>query len=153
MKSHSRSRQKQAWRAEDTAREGRLAGTRILVVEDEALIAVEIEETLMDEDASVMGPCHTLAEARALMQGEAPSAAILDVHMGAELSLPLARELAARGVPFLLYTGQSRAELRQGGWPDWPLVGKPSLPNELLDAVMGLLGRSGSGGPPSAPAA
>ncbi len=83
-----------------------LSGARVLVVEDEAFIAFELQATLTDAGAQVIGPSLTLAEAFALASRENLSAAVLDVRLGRDTIGPVARQLAARGIPFLFYTGQ-----------------------------------------------
>ena len=82
-----------------------LAGKRILVVEDEALIAVMVESMLVDLGASVIGPAGTIADAVALASNETIDAALLDVNIRAERVDPVADILIARGVPIVFATG------------------------------------------------
>jgi PAS domain S-box-containing protein len=82
-----------------------LAGNRVMIVEDEALVALAVGETLTELGYSVVGPFSRVAEAtRALMQRDV-DAAILDVNLGGELVYPLADILAAREIPFIFVTG------------------------------------------------
>lgn len=83
-------------------------GRRILVVEDEFLIAEDLRESLEDLGAEVVGPFATVAAAlAALDRGERIDGATLDVRLGREKSYPVAEALQARGLPFVLLTGYS----------------------------------------------
>jgi DNA-binding response OmpR family regulator len=78
---------------------------RILVVEDDALIAMELEERLADMGYAVIGPAHTIAEAEALIASETPDAALLDANVAGLTSVAVGAELVARGVPVAFCTG------------------------------------------------
>jgi PAS domain S-box-containing protein len=78
---------------------------RVLVVEDDALIAADLAATLADLDYDPVGPAATVEEAFRLADGGALAAAVLDVNVGGTMSLPLARALARRGVPVIFASG------------------------------------------------
>jgi two-component SAPR family response regulator len=82
-----------------------LAGKRILVVEDEALIAAMVEDMLAELGASVVGPATTLVKGMALAGNETLDAALLDVNIRDERIDPVADLLRSRGVPILFATG------------------------------------------------
>src|SRR5437762_10954305 len=105
---------------------GSLAGRRILVVEDEVIVAIDIQMILEDAGARVVGPAHTLRSALERAEHEEISAAILDLRLGRDSIEPVARTLARRGIPFLFYTGQSRADPLRSEWPSAPLLSKPA---------------------------
>jgi CheY-like chemotaxis protein len=115
---------------------GRLTGRRILIVEDEALVAMLVEDALMDAGATIIGPASTVAEALALLERDAtlPNAAVLDLNLAGETSTPVADVLAARGVPFVVATGYGA-----GGLPEThsavPVLAKPYDPEELTSAL------------------
>ena len=94
-----------------------LAGCRILVVEDEMLIAVMIEETLQDLGCVVVGPVAKLDAALRLARDEALDGAILDVTIRGGQVYPVTEHLLARGIPFVLASG----------YGDW------ALPDTLQD--------------------
>ncbi len=94
-----------------------LAGCRILVVEDEMLIAVLIEQILEELGCVVVGPVARLDAALRLASQEALDAAILDVAIRGGHVQPVAEQLLARGIPFVLASG----------YGDW------SLPENLRD--------------------
>jgi DNA-binding response OmpR family regulator len=118
-----------------------LSGARILVVEDEAFIALDLQATLTDAGAEVIGPSLTLAEAFALASRENLSAAILDFRLGRDTVRPVARQLAARDIPFLFYTGQVEAESIRRQWPLCKVISKPAPLRTLVAAVAALLHR------------
>ena len=100
---------------------GDLTGRRILVVEDETLIAVAIEEVLQGLGCVVVGPVGKLDAALLLARDEALDAAVLDVTIRGGHVYAVADQLLARGVPFVLASGY-------GGWalPE-NLQGRPRL--------------------------
>ena len=83
-----------------------LTGRRVLVVEDDYIVAQDLLEELLRCGAEVMGPVPSVAEALDLLQS-CPSVymAILDIGLGGELVYPVADALRARGVPFIFATG------------------------------------------------
>ena len=83
-----------------------LSGLRVLVVEDDPLIAMLIEDLLTELGYQVVGPAATVAEALGLIDDEAIDLALLDLNLvRGETSYRLAAPLAARGVPFAFATG------------------------------------------------
>src|SRR5215469_12275293 len=82
-----------------------LRGLRILIVEDNFLVADTICEVLADRGCEVVGPVPSLERGWKLAQEEALDGAVLDVNLAGEASFPLADALAKRGIPFLFLTG------------------------------------------------
>jgi DNA-binding response OmpR family regulator len=78
---------------------------RVLVVEDDALIAMLMEDMLVELGFEVVGPANRLHGALALAQAEDFELAILDVNLGKEQSFPVADVLRQRGIPFIFATG------------------------------------------------
>ena len=78
---------------------------RILVVEDEALVAMMLEDTLVELGFSVVGPCNTVSQALDAARNGGFDAALLDVNLGGQPVYPAADVLVARGVPFCFVTG------------------------------------------------
>lgn len=93
---------------------------RILIVEDEYLLADELALELADEGATVLGPVPSVEEALALLEQQAsPDGAILDVDLRGEPVFPLADALVDRGVPLIFTTGYDPETLpeRFAGFP------------------------------------
>ena len=83
----------------------RLAGRRILIVEDEPMIAMTLEDMLRDLGCEVVGTAKRVSEALQLIKTNSVDAAVLDVNLGAEKIDCVADELARRGHPFIFTTG------------------------------------------------
>lgn len=80
----------------------------ILILEDEAIIAMDMEMTLESHGYTILGPCGDLKSARAALAGNRPKVALLDVNLGrGETSFPLAEELHDLGVPVVFLSGYS----------------------------------------------
>ncbi|HEV2543768.1 MAG TPA: response regulator [Methylobacterium sp.] len=115
-----------------------LSGRRILVVEDEYLIAIEMERWLQEAGAEVAGPVSDTERALALIETEALDAAVLDVHLNGEPAYVVADRLTERGVPYLFATGEVR--IAEGSdYRSHAVLGKPILDEELLRAVSRLI--------------
>lgn len=113
-----------------------LAGRRVLVVEDDALISMLLEEMLVDMGADVAGVAATLPEALRLAETPA-DAAIVDVNLSGVSSYPAAERLQARGVPLVFATGNERHA------PPPVLAGAPTLAKPYdfaqVEAALGAL--------------
>ena len=122
-----------------------LAGRRILVVEDEALVALDLEMTLQAAGAEVVGPCLRLA--RALREVETPNidAAILDIRLGAEESYPVADRLHARGVAIVFHSGHADIGDLRARYPGAGNCPKPCTPATIIRTLaQATCGRSAS---------
>ena len=117
-----------------------LSGRRVLVVEDEALVAMLLEDMLSDLGCEVLGPVMRVAEALDHIAANARiDVAVLDVNLAGERSVRIAEALRARAVPFVICTGYD------GGideaWRDRPLLRKPFLSRDIEAALREALGR------------
>ena len=106
------------------------AGRKVLIVEDEALVAMLVEDALLDTGFAVIGPAATVEEALALLEREAPDAVVLDLNLAGETSTPVADWLAARGIPYVIATGYGATGL-PAGHQDAMVLAKPYDPAEL----------------------
>lgn len=82
-----------------------LRGLRVMLAEDEAIVAIELECVLYDAGCEVIGPAHTLREAVSLAASEAIDVALLDVNLNNEMTFGLAADLVQRGIAVVLATG------------------------------------------------
>lgn len=118
-----------------------LAGCRILVVEDEPIIAHEIALNIEDAGGEVIGPASTLARALETIVGATGlTAAVLDVRLRADDVAPAARALSQRGVPFVFHTGHGDSSIL-AEWPRAVIVNKPSPPEALVAALSTVIRR------------
>lgn len=84
---------------------------RILVVEDEYLLADDLRRDLSDQGIDVVGPAGSVKDAMALIAGETVDAAVLDITLGREKVFPVAEALTARSIPFVFATGYDEFDL------------------------------------------
>jgi DNA-binding response OmpR family regulator len=116
-----------------------LQDKRVLLVEDEALVAMLAEDELLEAGARVVGPAATVAEALRLIEMARAdgglSAAVLDINLGGEMVSPVADRLAALGVPFVFATGYGQGCDTADGHAGAPVVRKPFDPTELVTAL------------------
>ena len=104
---------------------------RVLVVEDEALIGLDVKDTLVALGCQVLGPIATVATAIRTVTTNHLDAAVLDINLGKELSFPIADALSNAAVPFIFLTGYNR-EIVPVAHRNRPLVRKPFLPKALV---------------------
>ena len=115
-----------------------LTGKRILVVEDEALIAVMVEDMLTEMGCEVVGPAATIAQALALAGSEDIDGAVLDVNVRGERIDPVADALSARGVPMLFATGYGEVRLASGAVAT--VIDKPYTQEKLARGLAAAMG-------------
>ncbi|SMH62605.1 response regulator [Azospirillum agricola] len=107
---------------------------RILLVEDEPLVAMAIEDSLETQNVGVVGPAGTVAEALALIAEGGIDAALLDVTLRGERVDPVADALSARNIPFLFTTGHGAAGL-PAAHQHRPVLSKPFRETEMNEAI------------------
>jgi DNA-binding response OmpR family regulator len=118
------------------------SGFRVLVVEDEFLVAMELAAVLQDAGFEVVGPAATVAFALARIHAEPPHAAILDVSLRGERVTPVAEVLLALNVPFVLASAFEAADLAdEPSLAGARNLGKPTSPATLIDAMAGFQAR------------
>jgi DNA-binding response OmpR family regulator len=86
-----------------------LTGVRLLVVEDDYLVAADMCSALMRRGAIILGPTSNLRRARQLLRQQRPDCALLDLNLNGTLAFELAEELQREGVPTIFTTGYDRA--------------------------------------------
>jgi DNA-binding response OmpR family regulator len=109
-------------------------GARVLVVEDEFLIALEITSRVEEAGYVVVGPAGTLEQALALAEGCDLDAALLDINLLGHSSAPVASVLKRRGIPFAFVSGYDRGFL-PSEFQDAPFVAKPYLRRALFPVL------------------
>ena len=112
----------------------------ILVVEDEALIAMDLQALLEEAGYRVLGPANSSAAALALLDSDEPDVALLDVNLGRSDVFGVANVLAERKTEVIFLTGHTVQKLPPAH-RHLPLVAKPYLPHVLLQAVKSALAR------------
>lgn len=116
-----------------------VAVRRVLVVDDEPMVAILLEDALEDFGYQVVGPVENLRSAVQLAATERLDAAIVDINLDGQVSDAVAEKLQARGIPFLFVSGYERnTSLRFSGAP---LLRKPFSVEDLHKAIDALLGK------------
>mgnify|MGYP003577931795 FL=1 len=115
-----------------------IEGLRLLLVEDEFVLALGLADALGDLGAVVLGPVATVGDALALIE-RVPEidGAVLDVNLGHEVAYAVADALVARGIPFLFATANERARLPER-FAHVPVCQKPFEVEAFRDAVAAL---------------
>jgi DNA-binding NtrC family response regulator len=108
---------------------------RVLLVEDEALVGLELETALMRAGMEVLGPATTLSEALRLASESAADMALLDINLQGEHSFPVAEVLKMRGIPFVFCTGYARRMIIPEEFSHIPVVEKPYTIDRLFQAM------------------
>lgn len=124
-----------------------LAGMRLLVMEDEVLIAMDVEQLCHDHGAAKVVLVHALDRAPDMSGPQEAletsfDAAILDVALGEDSTLPFAARLAAAGVPFIFATGHTGTKELLDAFPGVAVIGKPYGGQALIDALSSAIGNS-----------
>lgn len=127
-------------KAEAPPQESRTA--RILVVEDEPLVALQLQSDLESEGHFVVGPVGSLAQGVALAQKEEIDAAFVDVSLGEDTSAQIADELLARQIPFVFATGYTDVLMLPEHLRTVPRLAKPYAKDDVRRVVEGFLARS-----------
>jgi DNA-binding response OmpR family regulator len=127
-------------RGRATPGQQRLKGLRVLVAEDEFLVALLLEEELHALGCVILGPYTTVGRAMQASRIEQFDLAILDVNLAGELVYPLADDLTKRDIPFLFLSGYGPADIPERF--RWTVrVAKPYEPSVLAAAITALLPR------------
>lgn len=115
--------------------------TRVLVVEDEAILAIDIAEQLTDAGFEVVGPATSVARALKLISAVGCDVAVLDVNLRDETAEAVALALRSRGTPFVFLSAASRDNL-PGGFDNEVLLPKPAHSAILVAALEKFTGGS-----------
>ncbi len=117
-----------------------LSARRVLLVEDEALVAMLLETILEDMGCVPVGPAGTVEEGLAMVADAGPlDAALLDVNVAGRQVFPIAEALKARGVPFVFSTGYGESGLPDE-WRGHATVQKPFTESAIRAALMTAMG-------------
>ena len=104
---------------------------RIMIVEDEAVIGLVLADALKDEGHRIIGPFASQHEALESLDYARPDVAILDLTLQDGLCSGLTRELRARHLPFLVYSGHDRKRMSTDNLDDVPWIEKPGRLDEI----------------------
>jgi CheY-like chemotaxis protein len=114
-----------------------LDGKRVLVVEDNFILAMDVCHWLEAAGAKVVGPAPDAEEARELLSHQDVDGAVVDINLGQGPTYEIAHNLEERGVPFLFTTGYDRSAIPTV-FGSAPRLEKPFRGADLVRAVLGL---------------
>jgi DNA-binding NtrC family response regulator len=115
-----------------------LSRCNVLIVEDQCIIALDLQAAVEHANARVVGPAATVRKALDLLGREVIHAAILDANLPDGDVIPVAEELIERGVPFIINTGAA-VPLQLRRFPDLPVFSKPTPASRLIRELAALL--------------
>lgn len=107
---------------------------RILVVEDEYMLADDLRRELEEAGSMVLGPVARVKDALSIIEAEALDIAVLDINLGGELAYPVADALMAHGVPFVFATGYNEADI-PSRYAAVPRCEKPVEPDAMVKVI------------------
>jgi len=119
---------------------GTLEGLRVLLVEDEAMIAMLIEDMLIELGCAMLGPASDTALAHAMIEKVPFDVAILDVNLGGERTMPIAATLRSKGIPFVFATGYGPSGIHEE-FKGQLVLTKPFRTTDLQAALRSLVMR------------
>lgn len=125
----------------------RLDGLRVLIVEDELLVAMELEDLLGGLGCRVVEAAPTVGRALRAVERQQPDVAVLDVNLHGERVTPVAEALREHGVPYVLVTGYGRERLHEGALREAPCLAKPVSRQQIASAIAAVVAAP----PPAAP--
>ncbi len=109
---------------------------KVLIVEDEVLIALDLVDIVSSAGALPVGPAGSVRQALRYLESTDVTAAILDVNLGNEDSLEIACWLRAAGIPFIYHSGHFSEKDPPRSWPVAPLARKPAASNTLVATLV-----------------
>ena len=111
-------------------------GLSVFVVEDEALVLMNLEDMLEELGCQVLGPAMRIDRAEQIVQdGMSADVAILDVNVAGEMIFPFARRLAERNIPIVFATGYGRSGLPDD-FNDYPILQKPYTTDDVAQGLI-----------------
>ncbi len=108
---------------------------RVLIVEDQLIIAMDVEFILSRHGVMTVDTATTVAEALTFIAAARPDAAVLDLNLGASTSLPVAEQLLAQSIPFVFSTGYGDKSMIPKAFAHVPIVNKPYDTAGLINAL------------------
>lgn len=112
-----------------------MTAKHILIVEDDPLIALDMQEHFIAEGHTVAGPASSVAEAVSIIDNEKVDCASLDYNLGGETCTPVAIRLREEQVPFIFVTGNAHNLRQEANLPHAPVIGKPFSYDRVMRAL------------------
>jgi DNA-binding NtrC family response regulator len=110
---------------------------KILLLEDEVLIAMDMEDRLLDSGYDVIGPFASVSDALDAIEQAPIDGAVVDLNLGGEMSFPVIEALKARGLPVIVCSAYADLPEFKTRLPDVPLISKPCDTGKLISLLAG----------------
>jgi two-component SAPR family response regulator len=120
-----------------------LQAARILIVEDDSILAMNLEDQLKSAGGNVIGRVSRRAKALEVLEEASPDAVVLDLNLRGELATDLAETLAARQIPFVVVTGYGNRHFDVPALQEAPRLHKPIDSRELVRALSDVIRPAG----------
>lgn len=121
------------------ADENILKGCRVLVVEDETIVALDVCENLQDFGCEILGPAPSVAKALAVLETQTPDVALLDENLDGEVVTPIAETLHRRNISFAVMSGYNRSRTGGAILDDAPRIAKPASTAAIVKVLIDLI--------------
>lgn len=122
-----------------------MSDLRVLLVEDELLIAAAMQDSLEELGYQVVGPCKSVRDGLRAVEEQPIDGAVLDVNLRDELVFPVAEALEKRGIPSVFCTGYAEISVIPEGFRTKPCFGKPCSPFAVVERLAQEIKARGSG--------
>lgn len=116
-----------------------LAGSRVLIVEDDAALALDLVASLSDAGADIAGPVTDLREAELLVDAGRCDAVVLDLRVGNHNATSFANMLLLKRIPFLIYTGYPDSAYLRLDWKGSGILSKPAEAHIVVKMLAGVI--------------
>lgn len=120
-----------------------MRGQSILIVEDNALIAMNLEDVLRSAGGTIGWSVATVGEAKQVAHSAPITSAVLDIMLDDEEVWPVARILADRGIPFVFSSGHFEQDTLPPEWRDRRIVPKPAQAKDIVAALKHAIAKAG----------
>ncbi|MEN3791965.1 response regulator [Fulvimarina sp. MAC3] len=118
-----------------------ISGLSVFVVEDESVIAMQLEDMLLEAGCEVVGPAMRLKVAQTMVEGDLEvGVAVLDVNLGDATVFPVAERLRELGIPIVFATGYGRDGVPDE-WRRYPVLQKPYTARQIEEGILDVLAR------------
>jgi two-component SAPR family response regulator len=119
-----------------------LRGIRVLIVEDEAILALDLADRLKREGCDVIGPVSRETKALAVLELDRPDAVVLDLNLNGKVPIDLAHTMVARHIPFVIVTGYGTRPSDDPALLAAPRLQKPVNMADLVRSLSDIIRRA-----------
>ena len=110
-----------------------------MIIEDDPFIAMDLEDTFSEIGYDIIGPFADVDSGLASLRQTQPHIALLDYNLGRETSIPLAKALEKKNIPFVFLSGQVGSVILGHDIPCQDVIAKPFVPAQLANLVENLI--------------